>query len=202
MPSTSMTIRLAVAPLLVQVVQGGGAFMPSQAEAYSPTFAAPPSSRQQFSAMQRSHLEKSFSSPGTGGFSPEQLAFLQRKNAEKQSYGAHASAPAASASVTGFSPEQLAFMERKNAQRRSAPSHSWNAGPALVSEGFAPGYAPFYAPSYAGAPQLDATPASPNVGSILGAALMGMFAGIGVTLYVVRFRRSASTTSGYLHLTA
>jgi hypothetical protein len=189
--------------------------------------------------MQRSHLEKSFSSPGTGGFSPEQLAFLQRKNAEKQSYGtqaasasipvasasatgfspeqlaflerknaekqsygAHASAPAASASVTGFSPEQLAFMERKNAQRRSAPSHSWNAGPALVSEGFAPGYAPFYAPSYAGAPQLDATPASPNVGSILGAALMGMFAGIGVTLYVVRFRRSASTTSGYLHLTA
>jgi len=209
MCSATNTALLAFAAAIAQV-QAGGHFMGGYAPGYAEKFG---SSVQQARAPAFYPSKARAPQPvaqvqSTEGFSPEQLAFLERTGKLQKSSSASYSAPA-QVNDGGYSPEQLAFLERTGKLNKASSSagysssDSYSARPSYSSSfsqmsgsqsgGFMPGYAPVYAPTFGNAPsmELDATEASPNFISICAAALMGSIVGFAVTFYVVRSRRSA-----------
>jgi len=166
------------------------AFAPSYAKSYAQKATAPETASSDpwtvaVFDVNRGAASPSYAAPvpaAAGGFSPEQLAFMERQRSARgePSSGNAAPAAAASAGAGGFSPEQLAFMERQNSARGGASglsasssyddtmlarraaeasysggsSYSWDASSARDGKsGFSPRYAPAYAPNYFDEPQ-------------------------------------------------
>lgn len=189
MPSTAVISLFAFVPALAQVpvrpraVLRGGAFAP------------------QYSPAQMPHVEvaQKYGVPGSG-------TKLGDSRAVSSYVKPAPPAPVASSfeGSGGLTPDQLAFMERQNAARGGAApvaSRPSAAAPVYASsapkgDGFAPLYAPPYAPIYADSPslELDATPTSPDVISILAAGLIGAVIGASGVTFMMRFRRSSSST--------
>eukprot|EP00747_Dinoflagellata_sp_TGD_P151721 gnl/TRDRNA2_/TRDRNA2_177231_c0_seq2.p1 gnl/TRDRNA2_/TRDRNA2_177231_c0~~gnl/TRDRNA2_/TRDRNA2_177231_c0_seq2.p1 ORF type:complete len:222 (+),score=38.18 gnl/TRDRNA2_/TRDRNA2_177231_c0_seq2:71-736(+) len=124
------------------LVARGGAYQPGLAQPYSDNYLGKvkensgASSGSSFSPSPSSFGGGSSPAPapiGGGGFTPEQVAFMERQQALR---GGAAPAPASSSSSSsgGFSAEQMAFMQRQQAERGGSSS----SGSSAASGGYGP----------------------------------------------------------------
>jgi len=174
----SQIVLLAVAPALAQ---GGGHFHAGYASQYAPSVGKPvtaATSGYYRPAPRRAPVSSTPVQVNAGGFTPDQLAFLERKKMEtgRTSHGSTAS----SYRSTGYD--------------RPARMSSWDRPSRSVSPSRDGGYSARYAPSYQEGPRmLAATETTPGVLTVLVAAVVGVLAGSALNLYAARLRRASPT---------
>jgi hypothetical protein len=145
---------VGASPLAKGVVVFGGAYHPPNSMPFAENYHGKLGDSDQVPSLERrvaslesqfagaSSAPASFSAAPSGGFSAEQLAFMERQKALRggASPAAASFSPAPSGGA-GFSAEQLAFMERQIGARDESSSSA-------VAAGFAPQQSKAYGNSY------------------------------------------------------
>lgn len=173
---------------LPSVAMKGGAFAPAYMPAMMPTVEVAQKQGSKAPSMYDSRApSRTYYAPpapapsagmSTAGFSPEQLAFMQRQN-----------------ELRGGAPSPNSYAPAPSPSYAS-PSYSYASSVTGAKKGYLPAYAPAYAPNMFSEPPdmaLDATETSPNVVSVLAAGLIGAVVGAAAVTFVMRRRQSAST---------